>query len=67
MPYRFDVAGAGACLKRYTDSSFFRTEWASSELMKAERAQRDKRARREKVRNMCLNKELPVIGEFSQT
>ncbi|CAM6095576.1 unnamed protein product [Calypogeia fissa] len=45
---KFDVAGAGACLKRYTDPSFFRTEWASSELMKAERIQRDKRARREK-------------------
>jgi hypothetical protein len=45
---KFDVAGAGACLKRYTDPSFFRTEWASSELMKAERVQRDKRARREK-------------------
>lgn len=46
---RFDVAGAGACLKRYTDPSFFKLEWASSELMKAQRAQRDKKARREKV------------------
>ncbi len=47
---RFDVAGAaGACLKRYTDPSFFKLEWANSELMKAQRAQRDKKARREKV------------------
>jgi hypothetical protein len=66
MPYRFDVAGAGACLKRYTDPSFFRTEWASSELMKAERAQRDKRARREKVRNLCCyNKTVSVTDELS--
>ena len=43
------MAGAGACLKRYTDPSFFKLEWASSELMKAQRAQRDKKARREKV------------------
>ncbi|CAK9201608.1 unnamed protein product [Sphagnum troendelagicum] len=46
---KFDVAGAaGACLKRYTDPSFFKLEWANSELMKAQRAQRDKKARREK-------------------
>jgi len=47
--YRFDVAGSGACLKRYTDPAFFKVEWARSELMKAQRAQRDKKARREKV------------------
>ncbi|CAK9260604.1 unnamed protein product [Sphagnum jensenii] len=34
---KFDVAGAaGACLKRYTDPSFFKLEWANSELMKAQ-------------------------------
>ncbi|KAI5074533.1 hypothetical protein GOP47_0010494 [Adiantum capillus-veneris] len=43
---RFDVTGAGACLKRFTDPSFFKTEWASSELLKAEKEQRDQRARR---------------------
>ncbi|MCO5595560.1 hypothetical protein L7F22_049605 [Adiantum nelumboides] len=43
---KFDVAGAGACLKRYTDPSFFRMEWASSELMKAEKEQQDRKARR---------------------
>lgn len=36
---KFDVAGAGACLTRYTDPSFFRTEWANSQLRKAEKAQ----------------------------
>lgn len=60
--HRFDVAGAGACLKRYTDPSFFRTEWASSELMKAERVQRDEKARREKV-----NCPLPSQSEYPST
>ncbi|CAM6035116.1 unnamed protein product [Sphagnum compactum] len=49
---KFDVAGAtgaaGACLKRYTDPSFFKLEWASSELMKAQRAQREKKPHRDK-------------------
>lgn len=52
IPSRFDVAGAtgaaGACLKRYTDPSFFKLEWASSELMKAQRAQREKKPHRDK-------------------
>eukprot|EP00252_Welwitschia_mirabilis_P019264 TRINITY_DN440_c0_g2_i1.p1 TRINITY_DN440_c0_g2~~TRINITY_DN440_c0_g2_i1.p1 ORF type:complete len:1374 (+),score=304.54 TRINITY_DN440_c0_g2_i1:454-4575(+) len=47
---KFDVAGAGACLKRYTDPSFFKMEWASSELMKAEKIQREKKARKKKNR-----------------
>lgn len=41
-------------MKRYTDPSFFKVEWASSELMKAQRAQRDKKARREKVCQSCM-------------
>ncbi|XP_024522467.1 SCAR-like protein 1 [Selaginella moellendorffii] len=45
---KFDVGGVGACLKRYTDPSFFKMEWASSEIMKAEKAQQDKKARRSK-------------------
>ncbi|MCO5560159.1 hypothetical protein L7F22_013766 [Adiantum nelumboides] len=43
---RFDVTGAGACLKRFTDPSFFKMEWASSELLKAEKEQRNQKARR---------------------
>lgn len=45
---RFDVAGAGACLKRYTDPSFFKVEVSSYEMMNAE-AQRDKKIRKIKV------------------
>eukprot|EP01018_Ginkgo_biloba_P004919 Gb_24553 [translate_table: standard] len=39
---KYDVAGAGACLKRYTDPSFFKKEWASSELRKVEKTQRER-------------------------
>lgn len=46
--YRFDVAGAGACLKRYTDPSFFKVEAASSTTATAE-VQREKKNRKMKV------------------
>ncbi|KAH9568973.1 hypothetical protein CY35_03G107500 [Sphagnum magellanicum] len=46
---KFDVAGAaGACLKRYTNPSFFKLEWVKSELTKAQCAQHDKKANLEK-------------------
>lgn len=44
---RFDVAGAGACLKRYTDPSLFKVEVASSG--KATEVQREKKNRKVKV------------------
>ncbi|KAI3805795.1 hypothetical protein L1987_21681 [Smallanthus sonchifolius] len=44
---KFDVAGAGACLKRYTDPSFYKVEVSSYEMMNAE-AQRDKKIRKTK-------------------
>ncbi|KAI3507314.1 hypothetical protein L1887_22259 [Cichorium endivia] len=44
---KFDVAGAGACLKRYTDPSFYRVE-ASSFEMRSTEAQRDKNVRKTK-------------------
>lgn len=46
--YRFDVAGAGACLKRYTDPSFFKVEAASSGIATVE-VQREKKIRKVKV------------------
>ncbi|XP_042406820.1 scar-like domain-containing protein WAVE 5 isoform X2 [Zingiber officinale] len=42
---KFDTAGAGACLKRYSDPSFFKTELVSSSLMEAEKP-REKKPRR---------------------
>jgi hypothetical protein len=45
---RFDVAGAGSCLKRYTDPSFFKVESASSRKATAE-VQREKKIRKMKV------------------
>lgn len=59
---KFDVAGAGACLKRYSDPSFFKLEWASSELMKAQRAQRDKKARREKKKGRRRKTGQPIAA-----
>ncbi|KAK3032880.1 hypothetical protein RJ639_037057 [Escallonia herrerae] len=44
---KFDVAGAGACLKRYTDPSFFKVEPSSYGMTYAE-IQREKRARKVK-------------------
>lgn len=45
---RFDVAGAGACLKRYTDPSFFKAESAFSGTEPVE-GQREKKVRKVKV------------------
>lgn len=45
---RFDVAGAGACLKRYTDPSFVKVE-ATSFGLPALDVQREKKIRKVKV------------------
>ncbi|XP_010922664.3 SCAR-like protein 1 isoform X1 [Elaeis guineensis] len=42
---KFDVAGAGACLKRYSDPSFFKMELASSGMLETE-LPREKKARK---------------------
>ncbi|OVA17223.1 WH2 domain [Macleaya cordata] len=42
---KFDIAGAGACLKRYSDPSFFKVELTSSETTQSE-SQREKKARK---------------------
>ncbi|KAJ0691525.1 putative SCAR/WAVE family protein [Helianthus annuus] len=44
---KFDVAGAGACLKRYTDPSIYKVEAPSYEMTKAE-TQRGKKIRKSK-------------------
>ncbi|KAL5133204.1 Protein SCAR2 [Glycine soja] len=46
---KFDVAGAGACLKRYTDPSFFKIEPTSSVTATIE-VQREKRIRKVKLK-----------------
>lgn len=48
--FRFDVAGAGACLKRYTDPSFFKAESAFPGIASLE-FQREKKPRKVKVLN----------------
>ncbi|XP_024968030.1 protein SCAR4-like [Cynara cardunculus var. scolymus] len=44
---KFDVGGAGACLKRYTDPSVYKVEASSFEIESAE-TQRDKKIRKTK-------------------
>lgn len=58
---KFDVAGAGACLKRYTDPSFFKLESSSSKAATAE-VHREKRSRRVKKKAARLrNGETPEV------
>ncbi|XP_011032580.1 PREDICTED: protein SCAR2-like isoform X2 [Populus euphratica] len=53
---KFDVAGAGACLKRYTDPSFFKVETASSGIATVE-VQREKKIRKKKKGSRYRNGE----------
>ncbi|XP_058100796.1 SCAR-like protein 2 isoform X2 [Magnolia sinica] len=45
---KFDHSGAGTCLKRYSDPSFFKTAWTNSALMKIEKVQQEKKAHKSK-------------------
>ncbi|KAK1321946.1 Protein SCAR2 [Acorus calamus] len=45
---KFDVAGAGACLKRYSDPSFFKVDLTASSKMEVE-VQREKKVRKIKT------------------
>ncbi|XP_030927979.1 protein SCAR2 [Quercus lobata] len=61
---KFDVAGAGACLKRYTDPSFFKVEAASSG--KATEVQREKKNRKVKKKgSRWRNGEAPDVQSTS--
>lgn len=51
---RYDRAGNGACLKRYSDPSYFRRAWATSEPEKAQQIQKEKKLKKIKV-NLCFN------------
>ncbi|KAH9531014.1 hypothetical protein CY35_19G013500 [Sphagnum magellanicum] len=57
---KFDGAGAGACVKRYTDPSIFMKIWADSELKKAEQEQQ--KARRERKEAKLHKKRLAIAG-----
>eukprot|EP00258_Populus_trichocarpa_P043634 XP_024459653.1 protein SCAR2 isoform X1 [Populus trichocarpa] len=57
---KFDVAGAGACLKRYTDPSFFKVEAASSGIATVE-VQRGKKIRKKKKGSRYKNGETPEV------
>ncbi|XP_077212916.1 uncharacterized protein LOC143848030 [Tasmannia lanceolata] len=64
---KFDIAGAGACSKRYSDPSFFKMEFFSSGKKKSE-AQREKKSRKIKKKGLrWKNGETPEFSasEFS--
>ncbi|KAL2509820.1 protein SCAR2-like [Forsythia ovata] len=58
---KFDVAGAGACLKRYTDPSFFKVEAPSSGMTSTD-VQREKKTRKAKKKGpRWRNGETPEV------
>ncbi|CAL1378585.1 unnamed protein product [Linum trigynum] len=59
---KFDVAGAGACLKRYTDPSIFKIDAISSTTMEM---QREKKARKVKKKGRWRNGETPEVTPTS--
>ncbi|KAF3448019.1 hypothetical protein FNV43_RR08727 [Rhamnella rubrinervis] len=64
---KFDVAGAGACLKRYTDPSFFKVEPASSGMATVE-IQREKKTRKVKKKGpRWRNGEMQEVTPTSHT
>ncbi|PSS32727.1 hypothetical protein CEY00_Acc03027 [Actinidia chinensis var. chinensis] len=64
---KFDVAGAGACLKRYTDPSFFKVDSPSSGITNAD-VRRDKKTRKAKKKGLrWRNGETPEVLPTSHT
>nr|XP_043619494.1 protein SCAR2 [Erigeron canadensis] len=61
---KFDVAGAGACLKRYTDPSVFKVEASCYEIETAD-TQRDKRSRKNKKGSNWNAGETPDVSQPS--
>ncbi|ERM95585.1 protein SCAR2 isoform X1 [Amborella trichopoda] len=60
---RFDVAGAGTCLKRYSDPSFFKTHLATSEMLRTEEIPRKKARRTKKKGWWTRNGETQEAGQ----
>ncbi|CAL9132945.1 unnamed protein product [Musa textilis] len=40
---KFDHAGTGACLKRYSDPSYFKRTWAASQMQRSETVRKEKK------------------------
>ncbi|XP_018506643.2 protein SCAR2 isoform X2 [Pyrus x bretschneideri] len=57
---KFDVAGAGACLKRYTDPSFFKVESASSITVEMQREKKTRKVKKKGSR--WRNGETPEVA-----
>ncbi|KAG0568872.1 hypothetical protein KC19_6G050200 [Ceratodon purpureus] len=52
---KFDEAGKGACVKRYTDPTFFRISWATMQIERADQLRREQEAQLEK-KNLAADK-----------
>ncbi|XP_043701620.1 protein SCAR3-like isoform X2 [Telopea speciosissima] len=60
---KFDTGGSGACMKRYSDPSFFGRVLASSESTDADKVKREKKARKTKRRgSRYKNGEISRVG-----
>ncbi|KAM2089035.1 hypothetical protein ACFX1T_033040 [Malus domestica] len=58
---KFDVAGAGACLKRYTDPSFFKVESTSSITVEMQREKKTRKVKQKKG-SRWRNGETPEVS-----
>ncbi|XP_019463767.1 PREDICTED: protein SCAR2-like isoform X2 [Lupinus angustifolius] len=61
---KFDVAGAGACLKRYTDPSFFKIELASIATGEVHRGKRIRKVKKKGAR--LRDGEAPIVQSHSK-
>ncbi|KAE9610826.1 hypothetical protein Lal_00030078 [Lupinus albus] len=62
---KFDVAGAGACLKRYTDPSFFKIELASIATGEVHREKRIRKIKQKKGARL-RDGEAPIVQSHSK-
>lgn len=49
LQFRFDHSGTGACLKRYSDPSYFKRVWAASHTEGAKNDLKEKKVEKFKV------------------
>ncbi|KAJ4982421.1 hypothetical protein NE237_033258 [Protea cynaroides] len=63
---KFDTGGSGACMKRYSDPSFFRRVLASPESTDPHKVQREKKARKSRRRgSRRRNGEIAHVGSIA--
>ncbi|KAF5207231.1 Scar-like protein [Thalictrum thalictroides] len=63
---KFDIGGPGACLKRYSDPSFFKKALASSDLANGANIQAEKKVRQTKKKGVQQRNVVPHVVAVSQ-